>query len=296
MASARVYSDFGRGFVLSSVDDGLVPVTEREQAQFGTVNTEFQVTVSVVSHSQGSLVKALLDDINKYSSQRIEVILTVNVTEELPFDRKDYDFHLRIVKNEKPRGFGTNHNVAFALRRCGYFCVLNPDIRLNVDPFGSLLSSLAEPDVGVVAPLVRSAEGTVEDSARRMPTPLAIARKLFDRKPAPDYRIGREPINPDWVAGMFMLFRSDVYARMKGFDERYFLYYEDVDLCARLMLAGYKIVLDPRVSVIHDARRESHRNFSYFRRHIASITRFFLSLVFFRYMLRRARVRKQVST
>ncbi|MHB8453182.1 MAG: glycosyltransferase [Acidiferrobacterales bacterium] len=270
-------------------------VVDDEMGCFGPLNVECQITISVVSHGQGSLVKALLDDLNKYSSQQIEMILTVNLEENLPFEGKNYDFPIRIVRNAKPRGFSANHNAAFALRSNEYFCVLNPDIRLNEGPFRRLLSSLADPSVGVVAPLVHSAEGSIEDSARRMPTPLVIIRKLFDRNQGPDYPIGHEPINPDWVAGMFMLFRSDVYARMGGFDERYFLYYEDVDLCARLMLADYKIVLDPRVSVIHNARRESHRHFRYFRRHIASITRFFLSPVFFRHMLRRMRMRKQAS-
>lgn len=280
---------------MSSMSDRTASISDRGTIPSKSMDAELQIAVSLVSHGQGSLVEALLNDLNKYASERIEVILTINVKEDLSFDRKGYDFPLRIVINERPRGFGANHNRAFALQSRKYFCVLNPDIRLNVDPFGPLLSSLTDPDAGVVAPLVHSAEGTMEDSARRMPTPLIIIGKLFDRNQGPDYPIGHEPINPDWVAGMFMLFRSDVYARMGGFDERYFLYYEDVDLCARLTLAGYKIVLDPRVSVIHDARRESHRHFRYFRRHMASITRFFLSSVFFRYMLRRVRMRKQAS-
>ncbi len=255
-----------------------------------------RVTVSVVSHGQGSLVKLLLDDLSQYSAPLIEAVLTVNVEEELRFDAKDYDFSIQIVRNAEPRGFGTNHNAAFSLRRCKYFCVLNPDIRLAADPFGPLLPLLADPTVGIVAPLVYSADGDIEDSARRMPTPLIIVGKLFDRNKGPDYPIGQATINPDWVAGMFMLFRSNVYAHMGGFDERYFLYYEDVDLCARLMLSGYKIALDPSVSVIHDARRESHRHFRYFRRHVASIARFFLSPVFFRYMVRRTRIRNVASS
>ncbi len=260
-----------------------------------SVGTPRLVTVSVVTHGQGSLVKLLLDDLHRHSAPLIEMVLTVNVEEQLPFETKDYSFPFKILRNETPRGFGANHNAAFRERRCAYFCVLNPDIRLKSDPFAPLLSALTDPGVGMVAPLVRSMKGAIEDSARRMPTPLIIASKVFRRRPESDYPIGQERIHPDWVAGMFMLFRSEVYARMGGFDERYFLYYEDVDLCARLALAGYRIALDPAVSVIHDARRESHRRFRYFRRHIASITRFFLSAVFFRYMLRRVQARKTTS-
>jgi hypothetical protein len=86
--------------------------------------------------------------------------------------------------------------------------------------------------------------------------------------------------NPDWVAGMFMLFPRDVFLKIGGFDERYFLYYEDVDLCARLTLADYKILLCSTVSVIHDARRSSHKNLRYMRLHSTSMLRFFLSDVY----------------
>ncbi len=245
------------------------------------------VTVSVVSHDQGALVKLLLEDLDWHSAARIEVILTVNVEEVLPFDCAEYQFPVTIIRNVSPRGFGANHNAAFRERHCSFFCVMNPDIRLNSDPFTLLLPALADPSVAIVAPLVCSVKGKIEDSARRMPTPLIIANKAFGRGRGPDYPIGQERFYPDWVAGMFMLFRSDVYAQMGGFDERYFLYYEDVDLCARLALSGYRIVLDPAVSVTHDARRESHRRFRYFLRHAASISRFFLSPVYFRYMVRR---------
>ena len=255
-----------------------------------------QVTVSIVSHGHGLLVAELLNDLGGYSSKQIDVILTINVEEDLPFKENDYNFPLTIVRNTEPRGFGANHNAAFSLQHGEYFCVLNPDIRFNTDPFGPLLQIFSAADIGIAAPLVRSAVGSLEDSARRLPTPLTILRKIFDRRLRPDYPIGTTPFNPDWVAGMFMLFRSETYARMSGFDERYFLYYEDVDLCARMTLAGYKIILDPQVSVTHDARRESHRNLAYFRRHVASIVRFFLSRVFFRHMLRRAWSRKETSS
>ncbi len=245
--------------------------------------------MSVVSHGQGKLAKLLLNDLAAHSARMIDVVLTVNIGEKLPFDVKDYSFPIRVIKNPIPKGFGANHNSAFGESRSEYFCVLNPDIRFNSDPFSALLVSLQDDYVGVVAPLVVGTEGIIEDSARRIPTPFRILSKLFIREKKPDYVIGREPVYPDWVAGMFMLFPYQVFERMGGFDERYFLYYEDVDLCSRLRLAGYQIVLIPEVSVVHDARRESHRNFRYLRWHLRSIMRFFLSWVFLRHMLRRIR-------
>ncbi|MBU3647330.1 MAG: glycosyltransferase [Limnohabitans sp.] len=94
------------------------------------------------------------------------------------------------------------------------------------------------------------------------------------------------PNAPDWVAGLFMLFRSETFARLKGFDARYFLYYEDVDLCARLSLSGLRVALSPEVTVVHLAQRSSHHNFKYFRWHVVSMLKFFLSGSYWRLLWR----------
>ncbi len=78
----------------------------------------------------------------------------------------------------------------------------------------------------------------------------------------------------DWVAGMFMLFRSDAFRAARGFDERFFLYYEDVDLCRRLRRLGHSCVFQPEASVIHDARRASRRNLRLMGIHAASAVRY----------------------
>jgi len=233
--------------------------------------------VSVVSHGQGALVAALLGDLAACATRPREVILTLNIEEALPFGEGDFGFPLVMVRNPRRKGFGENHNAAFRRSRGGMFCVLNPDVRLAEDPFPALASRLQDPRVGVVAPLIVNPRGEVEDSARRFPTPLSILGKALGAKPGADYEMGAEPVFPDWVAGMFLLFRREVFESLGGFDERYFLYYEDVDLCARMRAAGLRVVLEPACRAIHAARRESHRNWRYRAWHLRSMLRFFLS-------------------
>ncbi len=234
------------------------------------------ISISVVSHLQGTLVKALLGDLAAcVAPERIEVIVTVNVDESLPFAATDFRFPLRIIRNETPKGFGANHNAAARVAAGDYFCVMNPDIRLAADPFPALISGLSDVSVGVAGPLVVGPEEQIEDSARRFPTPLSIVRKLFTRVRRPDYVIGQTVIYPDWIAGMFMLWRADVFRQLGGFDEGFFLYYEDVDACARLHRAGFRVALMPAVRVTHYAQRASHRNVRYLRWHLASMLRFF---------------------
>ena len=74
-----------------------------------------------------------------------------------------------------------------------------------------------------------------------------------------------------------MMFRTETFAAFGGFDEHYFLYYEDVELCGRLRLAGKRIVVEPGARVIHEARRDSHRRPRHAWWHIRSIARWLLS-------------------
>jgi GT2 family glycosyltransferase len=102
-------------------------------------------------------------------------------------------------------------------------------------------------------------------------------RKAFTKGAKPDYANDQGAIEVDWVAGMFMLFTAEAYRAVGGFDERYFLYYEDVDICRRLRARGNKIVYEPAVPVIHEARRASRRDPRLMRMHAASALRYLLS-------------------
>jgi GT2 family glycosyltransferase len=239
--------------------------------------SQASVTVSVVSHRQGRLVRALLDDLDNYCAGTCEVILTVNVPEDLNLATAGRRSPLTVVENPVSKGFAANHNAAFRSVHTPFFCVINPDVRLKSNPFPVLSSVLEDNRVGVAAPLVRNSSGAIENSARKFPTPKILARKALGLKSDPVPYDGTKRLEPDSVGGMFMLFRSDFYRTLAGFDEGYFLYYEDIHLCARLRVAGMRVVLEPRVEIIHDAQRASHRNPRYAWWHAMSILRFFRS-------------------
>lgn len=245
----------------------------------GEVNALMRMSISVVSHGQGHLVGLLMSDIRKYCDLRNEVLLTLNISEELPFDPDSFPFRIKVIRNMQPKGFAANHNSAFEVANGELFCVLNPDVRLNDDPFPSLCACLGQSRVGVAAPRVMNLHGELEDSVRPFPTPFTILAKVFGCK-AGRYPVESKALFPDWVAGMFMLFRSEVYRKVGGFDESYFLYYEDVDICARLRVAGYRAVQCSDVTVVHDARRSSHRSLKYLRWHVGSMLHFFFSPVY----------------
>jgi GT2 family glycosyltransferase len=232
------------------------------------------LTVSVVSHGQAALVSRLMEDLIALGTPGMELLLTVNVPEDLGMLPGATPFPVTVIRNDQRKGFGANHNAALARARGRFVAVVNPGVRLALDPFPALCAAAAEPGAGVVAPLVFSPEGDLEDSARRFPTLLSLLRRVVSGSHGPDYPIVGSRSSPDWVAGMFMVFPIESYRAVGGFDERYFLYYEDVDLCWRLRRSGRAITLMHDARIVHEARRDSHRRIGYLRHHLSGMGRF----------------------
>lgn len=247
------------------------------------MTTDPQLSISIVVHNQASIAKFLLDDIETLGNQlSAEVLFTVNTAESLSFDPLDYRFPLKVIQNEAPKGFGANHNFAFTQSRGRYYCVLNPDIRLIGNPFPPLIECIKEHCDGVAGPRVFNPAGQIENNARRYPTPFTILKKAVAGSTGLDYPQSDTIIEPEWVGGMFMLFSRNCFESIKGFDERYFLYYEDVDICARLKMAKFPVLLCPKAQAIHDGRGDSHHDLKFMQWHLQSMARFFTSKGFWK--------------
>lgn len=237
-----------------------------------------ELSMSVVSHGHGAMIEELLGDFEGISGPSFEVIITINVP-EARFDSRARPFPIRIIENASPKGFGANHNAAFAVAQGRYFAIVNPDIRAPHLNLGGMLQLFQRRALAAVGPAVRSSRGTYEDSARRFPTPFGLLRKACVRQRELDYRLPLEagqPFDVDWLAGMFVVFRRDAFAEVRGFDERFHMYYEDVDICRRLRLRGWSIMLQPAALVMHDAQRASHRQLRPMRWHATSMLRYLL--------------------
>ncbi|MDN5849503.1 MAG: glycosyltransferase [Nitrococcus sp.] len=246
-------------------------------------NDNPRLLVSVVSHGHGHLVQELLTDILRHWDHTgLRLVLTQNLSEPVPPVLDELPFPVWVTRNLRPRSFAANHNAAFGVFESDVFCVVNPDVRCREDPLPALLRALASPEIGLAAPRVASPRGELEDSARQCITPLRILRRISGLMRGPDYDIDADPVYPDWVAGMFMALRSEVFARLDGFDERYRLYCEDADLCMRLWSSGQRVVLAPNASVVHGAQRASHRELRHLRWHVSSLLRFFVHYPFYR--------------
>lgn len=231
------------------------------------------ISVSIVSHGHGQMVEQLVASILELCPEVTEIILTKNIPEDLRVSRLD---RVTVIEKSAPQGFGHNHNEAFRVCHGEYFCVLNPDIQLVDNPFAELAASLQSFHAGIAVPVVKAGDGTVEDSVRHFPTLPSLARKLLlgDRGSIPVHK-GVSGQFVDWGAGMFMLFTRASFEILNGFDCRYFMYYEDADICLRAWESAIPVILVPHASVIHHARRDSHRRIGFLLIHLRSMCRYF---------------------
>lgn len=163
-------------------------------------------------------------------------------------------------------GFGRANNRAIAGGSGRYVFVLNPDTRVAPGALRRLVEFAdAHPEAGVVAPRLLNADGTPQRTARAFPTPTAA---LFGRRSpltrwfprnrwsraflVEDRHTGEEPFRVDWVSGAAMLLPRAVMEAVGGFDERFFLFWEDADLCKRIARTGRATWCVPASVVVHD--------------------------------------------
>ena len=242
-----------------------------------------RIRLSVVSHNQDKLVEQLLESVScNCQTDRLVVTVTKNTITGSGYSYDHFTFSVEVIQNSQPKGFGANHNQAFSTCKEEFFCVLNPDILIRSDPFDTLLATFSAQDIGVVAPVIIDSDEVVQDSARRFLTPQrVVGRVLFEKQQDYVFTAETRAVFPDWVAGMFMLYQASVFREIGGFDEHFFMYCEDADICRRLLTKGYRTQLAPPVQVVHDAQRASHKASHHLRYHVSSLLRFFLRYPFY---------------
>lgn len=232
-----------------------------------------QLVVSVVSHGHGALVQSLLMSLVSRSATTVSrVVLTQNFPEAEPVPpEQGWPFVLQVLKNSTPAGFGANHNRALVNATEPFVCVLNPDVGLEEgDPFATLVIHASQSGVGCAYPWQIDECGRPQDNERELPTPWALWRRRF---------LGCHELRVDWVNAACLVFPQPVWRALNGFDEGYFMYCEDVDLCLRLRLAGWTLARAP-VRIVHAGQRGSRRSWTYLRWHVASLLRLWRSPVY----------------
>ena len=168
---------------------------------------------------------------------------------------------VRVTESPSNVGFGAATNLGIAAGTAPYLLVLNPDTRIEAGALDSLLALMeSDPAIGMSGPRLELDDGSFDHASRRsFPTPLGALGHftgLGRRGGAPgalaQYRAPEVESGPvDAINGAFMLIRRSALERVGGFDERYWMYMEDLDLCYRFAQAGWTTWFEPNVTVGH---------------------------------------------
>lgn len=211
------------------------------------------VTVSIVNHDNRDAVlaslAALADD------AEIEVIVVDNVSQDGSADAIRAAFpNVTVIERSERAGFGANHNLALRHAKGRHVLMLNDDARVQPGAVGALSRCLDEqPDVAVAAPTVVSPAGGVEPTYWPRPSlRMDILGALRPGHPPSVEPGSATPIG--WVTGCAMMVRREAVAAVGGFDEGFFMYSDEIDLCTRLIDAGHRIAAVPEAVVEHEGQ------------------------------------------
>lgn len=247
-------------------------------------NNSKNISISVVSHNNYIELNNLLNQLDNYSEFIYEIIVTQNVPEKKIDITKFYN-HISLIFNSKKKGFGENHNYAFKKSNGKFFCILNPDIYINENVFSELEKFCNKKKNSIVSPLILGDKFT-KDIFHKNDLNLKnlISRYIFKNEKYKTIQTNKNEEVTSWLGGMFLFCDSNIFKKLNGFDEKFFLYCEDVDLCLRARKTGIESFILPSLKVHHKGKRISHQKIKYFLIHLKSLFRFALKhhLYFFR--------------
>ncbi|GHF23094.1 glycosyl transferase [Amycolatopsis deserti] len=229
------------------------------------------VAVVVVTYFPGEDLDRFLDSLEKATTRDVHVVVADNDSTDDALDRAEkrtYTHVLRIGEN-LGYGGGANRGVAALDDRYGWVVIANPDLEWEPGSLDTLLEAARRwPRGGAFGPLIRDPDGTVYPSARLLPSlgrgvGHAVFGKIWPANPwTRAYR--QEHAAPSertsgWLSGSCQLIRREAWDSVGGFDTRYFMYFEDVDLGDRIGRAGWLNVYVPSAAVTHIGGKATSR-------------------------------------
>lgn len=221
-----------------------------------------QLAVVTVTYSPGEFLTQFLDTLPAATAARTQVVLADNGSTDGAPEAAAERENVRLVRTGGNIGYGAgiNHAVAELDPSIEFVVVANPDLRWNAGTIDALLSAAARwPNAGAFGPLVRELDGSVYPSARELPSLLggtvhAVLGTVWRANPWTRRYQQRDELaerEVGWLSGSCILVRRKAFDAIGGFDGRYFMFMEDVDLGDRLAKAGWSNVYVPAAEVTH---------------------------------------------
>ncbi|NPV58096.1 MAG: glycosyltransferase family 2 protein [Actinobacteria bacterium] len=227
-----------------------------------------RASLVVVNYNTASDLRACLDSAReKLGGVEVVVVDNGSTDGSVEMVREEFPW-VRLVENPGNPGYASACNRGLRAASSPYVFILNSDVVFVEGGMEEVLDFMDErPEAGALGPLVLNPDGSAQMSCRRFPSMLENAVHGLLGDLWPDNPLTRsyqmkdlernEPCEVDWVSGAAMLLRREAAERVGGFDETYFMYVEDVDICWRLREAGYRVFFHPGFRLVHHIGKTS---------------------------------------
>lgn len=233
------------------------------------------LSIIIVNYNVKEFLQNLLHSIDKAArGLEHEVIVVDNASEDgsVEFLRKNFP-SVKLIANRENQGFGKANNQGMEIARGRYLLLLNPDTLLSEDTLATMISFMNKtPEAGMAGCKILNPDGTLQLACRRsFPGPwvsfckvtglsnLFPGSRLFAKYNL-TYLDENKTYEVDAISGSFMMLRREVYEKIGGFDEDFFMYGEDLDLCYRIQKAGYKVYYTHSTQIIHYKGESTRRS------------------------------------
>ncbi|GBC93005.1 N-acetylglucosaminyl-diphospho-decaprenol L-rhamnosyltransferase [bacterium HR15] len=263
---------------------------------------EIVLTIQIVNWNAREHLRAALRSIYAHAPRfPFEVLVLDNASQDGSVQMVEKEFpQVRLLVSERNLGFAKGHNELARHAQGRYLLILNPDTLMLEDALDNLIRfAEAHPEAGIIGPKLLNPDGSLQYSCRRFPNPIAaifrntpLGRLFPHNRYTRDYLMldwdHRSVREVDWVSGAAMLVSRAVYEQLGGFDEQFFIYVEDVDLCYRAWQAGWKVLYYPEAVILHAIGRSTdlvankmiitfHQSmYKFYKKHYARKTPFYL--------------------
>lgn len=248
------------------------------------------MVISIVTYNSKHIFD-VLDNLEKEIGNEPNIRVAVfdnNSSNEFRNQLKQYSDFANITFYHENNGFGFGHNYNLLNADEKYFLIFNPDIIVTKENLNNMVTVMENDEsIALLVPKVLNEDGTIQHLMRRRVTvfdyalrfiPFDFVKKLFAKRLA-TYECRDIPqdrlVDINMGSGCFMLIRGDIYKEINGFDERYFMYFEDTDLCLMLKKRNRRVVYTPFSFVVHFYERGSHKNWKLFKIFVKSMVKFF---------------------
>lgn len=212
-----------------------------------------KLSIIIVNYQSRNHLEKCLESLNKFFAEKPQIVVVNNDRgEDLGNLKTSYPF-FTLINNPENVGFGRAHNQGASVSRGEVLLFLNPDTEIIKGDIKSVLENLNSRGIGILGPQLLNQHDKVQPWS--LGKEISLARLLKnnlgfynDHKRLWE---SREKVEVGWISGAALFIKKSLFQKLGGFDENFFLYFEDVDLCQRARQTGEKVVFSPFFKIRH---------------------------------------------